>query len=253
LATGRPLLVRGVSGVGKSAMAQAVAWRQGWSYVEMTVTSRTLARHFVYEIDEMKRLRDVQRGAEIDDYRSYIVPGPLFWAFEPQTAAELLHASARNVLTPRWLRTGAPNTVVLLDEIDKADPDVPNNLLEPLGRLSFAVPELGSIVKAREPPFIVLTTNEERDLPDAFLRRCIEHRIELPPPERLQAIGMRHFSKPALDPVHHELVVALQPRSIAEYLDAVRACRELQRDGASRSDLERIIQAVLTKPARVVA
>lgn len=249
LATRRPLLLRGPSGVGKSALAQAVAWHQGWSFVPLTVTSRTLARDLLYRVDELRRLQDAYAQRSIDDLARYLVPGPLYWAFDPAGALALLMNTDREHLVPPGIRSHAERAVVLIDEIDKAEPDVPNNLLEPLGRLAFQGDELASPVtaNANNAPFIVLTTNEERDLPDAFLRRCMEHRIEAPSQERLREIGTSHFRD--LDPRHHEIVAALEPASPAEYLDALRACRQLVTEGSAAADLQEIAQFVL-KPGR---
>lgn len=245
LATGRPLLLRGASGVGKSSVARAVAWHERWSYVQITVTSRTLARDFLYQVDDLKRLQDVYALRPIDNMQAYLMPGPLFWAFDPSYAQSILVDTERSALVPSEIIAGADNTVVLIDEIDKADPDVPNNLLEPLGRLAFEATELLRPVTASKGriPLVVLTTNEERDLPAAFLRRCIEHRIEQPTAERLKAIGQAHFGD--LDLSQHELVVRLAPASPAEYLDAIRACRRLAIKGSTPTDIEAIVRVVL--------
>jgi MoxR-like ATPase len=250
-ATGRPLLLRGDSGVGKTSVARAVAWHVGWSYVQIVVTSRTLARDFLYQVDDLKRLQDAYAHLPISDMRKYLVPGPLFWAFEPQYARSILSETGRETLVPSGVESNAANTVVLIDEIDKADPDVPNNLLEPLGRLSFESADLPRPVKASASrvPLVVVTTNEERDLPTAFLRRCIEHRIEAPSEGQLTEIGMRHF-KADFDPNHHALVLKLSPRSPAEYLDALRACRGLAAENTTQDDLDAIVQMVLGTPAR---
>ena len=242
LATGRPLLLRGASGVGKSSVARAVAWRQGWSFVSIVVTSRTLARDFLYQMDDLKRLRDAYAKQQIDDLTQYLSPGPLFWAFDPDYARSIL-SSNRQGRVPSGIVDNAEKTVVLIDEIDKADPDVPNNLLEPLGRLSFEAPELPKPVVAPEVriPLVILTTNEERDLPAAFLRRCVEHRIGTPDPEWLRRIGKAHFGTD-FNTTHHKIVVNLQPGSPATYLDGLRACSRLSKTGA---DLEAIAKAVL--------
>jgi MoxR-like ATPase len=248
-ATGRPLLLRGTSGVGKTSVARAIAWHEGWSYVQIVVTSRTLARDFLYQVDDLKRLQDAYARLSISDMRPYLVPGPLFWAFEPEYARSILAASGREALVPSGVETNAANTVVLIDEIDKADPDVPNNLLEPLGRLSFESADLPRPVSApaSRVPLVVLTTNEERDLPAAFLRRCIEHRIESPSGDQLMEIGKRHF-KADFDLNHHALVLKLNPRSPAEYLDALRACRRLIAEHTTRADLDAVVQAVVGAP-----
>jgi MoxR-like ATPase len=250
-ATGRPLLLRGLSGVGKTSVARAVAWHEGWSYVQIVVTSRTLARDFLYQIDDLKRLQDAYAGRPIDDLQPYLVPGPLFWAFEPDYARSILTATGRGALIPSTIETNAANTVVLIDEIDKAEPDVPNNLLEPLGRLSFETADLPRPVSApgNRVPLVVLTTNEERDLPAAFLRRCIEHRIELPDRDQLRRIGEQHF-KGDFDAKHHDLVLSLAPGSPAEYLDALRACRRLVAEHTTQADLDDIVRAILGAPAR---
>lgn len=250
LATGRPLLLRGDSGVGKSSMARAVAWHEGWSYVQIVVTSRTSARDFLYQVDDLKRLQDAYAGRPIAEMKPYLVPGPLFWAFEPDYARSILATTERDALVPSGIEVNAANTVVLINEIDKADPDVPNNLLEPLGRMSFEASELLRPVTApaNRVPFVVLTTNEERDLPAAFLRRCVEHRMERPDQERLRRIGEKHF-KADFDPHHHDLVVQLKPESPAEYLDALRACRRLVVEDATQADLAAIVRVVLGTPA----
>jgi MoxR-like ATPase len=149
---------------------------------------------------------------------------------------------------------GSENTVVLIDEIDKADPEVPNNLLEALGRLSFEAVELPRPVKAPADrvPLVVVTTNEERDLPAAFLRRCVEHRIACPDDGRLRLIGERHFGQ-EFKPTHHSLVLQLDPKSPAEYLDALRACRRLVGQNSTEADLTAIVRAVLTGPGAGVA
>jgi MoxR-like ATPase len=249
LATGRPLLLRGVSGVGKSSVARAIAWHEHWSYAQITVTSRTLAKDFLYQIDDLARLRDAYAQRPIDDMQAYLTPGPLFWAFDPDRANGILSASNRGEFKPSEIISGAVNTAVLIDEIDKADPDVPNNLLEPLGRLSFEVPELACRISAPSGrvPLVVLTTNEERDLPVAFLRRCVEYRIDQPGPDRLLAIGQAHFAD--LDEAFHAVVIDLAPASPAEYLDALRACRNLAENGYSPDDLRKIVAAVFDPQA----
>ena len=181
LATGRPLLVRGESGWGKSSLATAAARYLGWDLFDIVVTSRTQARDLQWEVDLLQRLNDAQGGKLKTALKSYVRPGVLWKAFDPQTAREqqTLYDRARGaeVEPPSESKPGA---VVLIDEIDKADPDVPNNLLVTVGSLQFQVDETGQIIKAdkKRPPLLFITTNEERELPAAFLRRCIE--LQLP-------------------------------------------------------------------------
>lgn len=234
LATGRPLLVRGPSGVGKSSLAKAVASRARWNYTERTITSRTQAQDLLYDFDQLKRLQDAQIARLTNDERAYLRPGPLFWAFDAFQARALVEVTDRKGLAPRNLNLELP-WVVLLDEIDKADPDVPNNLLVPLGQLEFEVPELEVTVKAQSIrlPLIVLTTNEERELPPAFLRRCIELLIDEPDSKQLVRVAVAHgFGDGSPDPekLVEYYLAAPHPRerNAAEFLDFVRAWRELE-------------------------
>jgi MoxR-like ATPase len=248
LATRRPLLVRGPSGGGKSSLARNAADVLGWRYYEYVVTSRTEARDMLWQVDLLRRLHDAQaasfKGEALgDDFTPYVKPGVLWWAFEPETAvwrgAKPETEGIQKVDDPS---TGDANTraVVLVDEIDKADPDVPNNLLVPLGSLRFQVEETGKIVDIDEAhaPLVFITTNEERELPKAFLRRCVEVKIELPTRDRLLEIGAAHF--PTVDrQVLEQILVALigpaDPKtaidatelSPAEFIDIVRAVATL--------------------------
>lgn len=264
LATGRPLLVRGDPGCGKSALAASVARRLGWRYYEEVITSRTTARDLQWRFDAIRRLADAQ-GSAAQQRRAarpelYVEPGVLWWTYEPETAprrgatrklAEKDQAKNPGLVAGR----DAQRSVVLIDEIDKAEPDVPNDLLEALGTRSFTVIETGKTVRATErPPLILITSNGERQLPAAFLRRCVT--LEVRMPEDLTAIGARHFPKAGNDllddiqKLHRDLVDAAEendrrPPSIAEYLDAVRACLEL-RDGDDLSWRE-VAKATLEK------
>lgn len=236
LATGRPLLVRGTSGAGKTSLARALAPLLDCDYRETVVTGRTQARDLLWTVDLLRRLQDAQQDRLSVDWRRYVVPGALWHAFDPAGArAQWVHATAPTPISPEAGRAGR-RVVLLIDEIDKADPDVPNSLLRPLGDLAFEVEETGQHVAATvPPPVIVITTNEERDLPPAFLRRCVE--LDMPPfdRERLIAVGHAHFD--ALDP---SLVAAVADLVVesgavgdkrnanpAEFLDVLRACRRL--------------------------
>ena len=263
LATGRPLLVGGPSGCGKSSLARAVAELTGWSYVERTITSRLQARDLLYEIDHLKRLQDAQHGEIRRDERHYIVPGPLFWAFAPDTARELLADTDRGAQVPAGVKGGAGSTVVLLDEIDKADPDVPNDLLIPLGQLAFEIAELGKPIECAIGafPFLVLTTNGERDLPPAFLRRCVELRIrpaENSPSgrDKLFAIARKHgldLGGETLAKLADAFFAAPRPErreaNPAEFLDLARAWRALRlATDAHPATLKAVLDAITLGP-----
>ncbi len=234
LATGRPLIVRGTSGSGKTSLARSVAASQNWNYRESVVTARTQARDLMWTTDLLKRLQDAQTGRLSEDWRSYVVPGVLWWAFDSDSAQEQFKLScpAKSAITAY---SPHKRTVLLIDEIDKADPDVPNSLLRPLGDLAFEVEETGQRIVARmPPPLIVITTNEERDLPVAFLRRCVELNMPSFDKNRLLNIGKAHFPDIAEDLIARtsELVIntsQLRDRrdpNPAEFLDVLRACQE---------------------------
>ena len=167
----RPLLVKGEPGTGKTELARQVAEGLGLPLIEWHVKSTTKAQQGLYEYDAVSRLRDSQLGDKrVNDVANYIRKGKLWQAFE---------ADARVVL--------------LIDEIDKADIEFPNDLLQELDRMEFHVYETGQTVKARHRPVVIITSNNEKELPDAFLRRCFFHYIRFPDPETLAAIVRVHF------------------------------------------------------------
>jgi MoxR-like ATPase len=166
----RPLLVKGEPGTGKTELARQVAASLGLPMVEWNVKSTTKAQQGLYEYDAVSRLRDSQLGdARVGDVRNYIRKGKLWQAFE------------------------APGKVVLLiDEIDKADIEFPNDLLQELDQMEFFVYETGETIRALHRPVVIITSNNEKELPDAFLRRCFFHYIRFPDPETLRAIVEVH-------------------------------------------------------------
>jgi len=167
----RPLLVKGEPGTGKSVLAREVAGAIGAPLVEWHVKSTTKAQQGLYEYDAVARLRDGQLGdPRVSDIANYIRRGKLWEAF----------ASTRRV-------------VLLVDEIDKADIEFPNDLLQELDRMEFFVYETGETVKAAHRPVIIVTSNNEKELPDAFLRRCFFHYIRFPDPETMTRIVDVHF------------------------------------------------------------
>ena len=174
----RPLLVKGEPGTGKTELARQVAEGLGMPILEWHVKSTTRAQQGLYEYDAVSRLRDSQLGDDrVNDVRNYIRKGKLWQAFE---------AEARVVL--------------LIDEIDKADIEFPNDLLQELDRMEFHVYETGETVRAVHRPVVIITSNNEKELPDAFLRRCFFHYIRVPEPEVLAQIVQVHHPgiKPAL-------------------------------------------------------
>jgi MoxR-like ATPase len=167
----RPLLVKGEPGTGKTELARQVALALGMPLLEWHIKSTTKAQQGLYEYDAVSRLRDSQLGeARVHEVANYIKRGKLWQAFE------------------------APSRVVLLiDEIDKADIEFPNDLLQELDRMEFHVYETGQTVRAAHRPVVIITSNNEKELPDAFLRRCFFHYIRFPDAETLAAIVRVHF------------------------------------------------------------
>ena len=167
----RPLLVKGEPGTGKTELARQVAASLGLRMIEWHVKSTTRAAQGLYEYDAVSRLRDSQLGdGKVHDIAAYIKRGKLWDAF----AAE-------------------DRVVLLIDEIDKADIEFPNDLLQELDRMEFHVYETGETVKATQRPIVIITSNNEKELPDAFLRRCFFHYIQFPDAETLTAIIKVHY------------------------------------------------------------
>jgi MoxR-like ATPase len=167
----RPLLVKGEPGTGKTQLAEEVAAALGKPLHRWHIKSTTKAQHGLYEYDAVSRLRDSQLGeAKVHDIRNYILKGRLWEAFEADV-----------------------QSVLLIDEIDKADIEFPNDLLLELDRMEFYVHETREFIKARHRPIVVITSNNEKELPDAFLRRCFFHFIRFPDAETMTRIVAVHF------------------------------------------------------------
>jgi MoxR-like ATPase len=248
LATGRPLLLRGATGAGKSSLAIAEAKKRRWRYYEQTITSRTQARELLWEVDLLARMHDAKQGSA-PPVRNYIRPGILWWAINRDQAVAYLkriqpgidvdEADPNMNVDDDGKKVEHQRAVVLLDEIDKADPDVPNNLLVPLGSYRFVIDEAVETIRLdrNTPPLIIITSNGERELPPAFLRRCVEYSIPDAGKERLLDIAVEHFKDESRDTLGGMLddIVTARPSgwtgaqlpSPAEFIDCVNAIRGL--------------------------
>ena len=188
----RPLLVKGEPGTGKTVLAEEIAQSVGLPLISWNVKSTTKASQGLYEYDAVARLRDSQLGSDrVHDISNYIVPGKLWEAFTAEGGA-----------------------VLLIDEIDKADIEFPNDLLQELDRMEFFVYETGETIKAKKRPIVVITSNNEKELPDAFLRRCFFHYIDFPDRETMQAIVDVHFPTVKQDLVKEALEIFFDVRKV---------------------------------------
>ncbi|SLN16696.1 ATPase family associated with various cellular activities (AAA) [Roseovarius albus] len=166
----RPLLVKGEPGTGKTELARQVAQALGLEMIEWNIKSTTKAQQGLYEYDAVSRLRDSQLGDErVHDVANYIKKGKLWQAFEADQ-----------------------KLVLLIDEIDKADIEFPNDLLQEIDKMEFHVYETGKTIRARHRPIVIITSNNEKELPDAFLRRCFFHYIRFPDVETMKKIVEVH-------------------------------------------------------------
>jgi MoxR-like ATPase len=188
----RPLLIKGEPGTGKTMLAEEVARALAMPLLAWHIKSTTKAQQGLYEYDAVSRLRDSQLGdARVKDIENYIVRGVLWQAFASEEPS-----------------------VLLIDEIDKADIEFPNDLLRELDRMEFYVYETRQTIKARYRPLVVITSNNEKELPDAFLRRCFFHYIRFPDKDTMQAIIDVHFPKLRKDLLQNALAVFFGVREL---------------------------------------
>ena len=190
----RPLLVKGEPGTGKTVLAQEIAKALGYPLIEWHIKSTTKAQQGLYEYDAVSRLRDGQLGdPRVHDIANYIVRGKLWDAFESEQPV-----------------------VLLIDEIDKADIEFPNDLLLELDRMQFFVYETRKTVAARHRPVVIITSNNEKELPDAFLRRCFFHYIRFPDRETMEMIVRAHFPDIRRELLREALNVFFEIRDVNE-------------------------------------
>ncbi|RVT91851.1 MoxR family ATPase [Rhodovarius crocodyli] len=194
VALSRPLLVKGEPGTGKTVLAQEIARSLDAPLIEWHIKSTTKAQQGLYEYDAVSRLRDGQLGEErVHDIRNYIRRGKLWEAFTHEKRA-----------------------VLLIDEIDKADIEFPNDLLLELDRMEFHVYETGETIRATQRPIVIITSNNEKELPDAFLRRCFFHFIRFPERETMEQIVQAHYPDIRKDLAREALNVFFQIREVGE-------------------------------------
>jgi MoxR-like ATPase len=188
----RPLLIKGEPGTGKTLLAEEVAGSMGMPLITWHIKSTTKAQQGLYEYDAVSRLRDSQLGDErVHDISNYIRKGKLWEAF-----------------------TSTERSVLLIDEIDKADIEFPNDLLQELDRMEFYVYETGESVRAVQRPVVIITSNNEKELPDAFLRRCFFHYINFPERDTMQAIVDVHFPDIKQDLVKEAMEIFFDVRKV---------------------------------------
>ena len=278
LAARRPLLLRGDPGTGKSQLAHAAAVALGRLFVYEVVNAHTESQDLLWKFDAVGRLAEAQtlpagvteaERKQALDTKRYISPGVLWWALCWQTADEVYHKSQYQLACPEkpqgWEQSHG--SVILIDEIDKANAELPNGLLEILGNNAIEIPWLKTTIGGKDamPPLVIITTNEERELPPAFVRRCLVLNMDLPKDEGeleslLVARGRLHFGEQCSENIRRKAARQLitdrnvakekgvVPPGQAEYLDMLRALAVLGKtESEQQAMLGKIHKFVLRK------
>lgn len=266
LAAQRPLLVRGEPGTGKSQLARAVAHLLGRQFVSEVVNERSESQDLICRFDAVGRLakaqtlkNEAERDETIQDAlkpEKFIAPGVLWWVLDWQSANQVYEETEYKLQRPEMPDGWQPSdgSVLLIDEIDKADAELPNGLLETLGNNAVTIPWVNKALgqQSSVPPFIIISTNEERELPPAFIRRCLVLNIKLPKEEQLESWlvnrGALHFGDQCNEAICKEAAkqllkdrkaakdLGLTPPGQAEYLDILRALSLLSEAGEDQSE-----------------
>jgi MoxR-like ATPase len=248
-AAGRPLLVRGKTGTGKSQLAKAIADQLGWAFVGETIRGNTELSDLHWHFDAIGRLGEAQAMSKAEcslkalKAEKFLSPSAFWWAYDWERAERQYNqCRTRLKAKPENDNNAHENGVVLLiDEIDKAEPDLPNGLLETLGDYKFTVPYINQTITANpEKVLVVITTNEERELPSAFVRRCFVHTLTMQEDELwLKQRGELHFGDKIAESVYLEAAKLLlddrkkyqrYPPGLAEYIDLLSALSKLEPD-----------------------
>ena len=280
LASNRPLLVRGQPGVGKTQLARAAAVSLNRPIVEFTVDSKTESQDLLWSIDNIRRLAEAQVIAasqnpnpdEQLNILNFANPGPIWWAFDWKTAEKVASKGAVPEKPEKWNST-QDGVVLLIDEIDKGDSDVPNGLLEALGNTTFRHPDPDQhepVALKNKMPLVVITTNEERALPDAFVRRCLVLNMSLPRDNAalkkvLRDRGRAHFPKNKINDAilgeaadfliddrnqaKRQQVTPLPGQ--AEFIDMLNAIKDLKKVADKRDAMKKLRAFVFQKHADV--